>query len=220
MTAAIRRSEAAATGIQNAISFLQTQDGVLKTAGDILNRIAELATLAKDVTKSDTDKQNYDKEFVALREQLGNLEKTTFNGVNLFGTDGTSTLNVHISEDGQIEAEIHQAALQEAIQTILNAADDALSGDTLAIEDINEAITQVATLRAQNGGEASNLQFALSVLNINKTNLEAANSRIVDVDVAEESTRLARYNILVQSGTAMLAQANVSSQAALRLLGL
>jgi flagellin len=76
----------------------------------------------------------------------------------------------------------------------------------------------VATQRAQNGADTSRLNFAADLLATNKTNLEAANSRIVDVDVAYESTRFARNNILVQAGTSMLAQANASSQAALKLL--
>ena len=71
---------------------------------------------------------------------------------------------------------------------------------------------------AQNGAEQSRLGFAGELLTVNKANLEAASSRITDVDVASESTQLARWNILVQSGTAMLAQANQSAQTALKLL--
>jgi flagellin len=76
----------------------------------------------------------------------------------------------------------------------------------------------VATERAQNGAEQSRLGFAAELETVGKANMEAANSRIIDVDVAEESTQLARYNILVQSGTAMLAQANQSANIALKLL--
>jgi len=218
MTAAIRRTDATITNVSNAVSFLQTQDGVLKTVGDILNRIAELGTLARDVTKSAEDKQNYDKEFESLKTQLNNLVQSKFNGVNLFGTDANSKLTVYTSEDGSLSQTISQAGLADAISSITSAANNALSTNALSAEDIDAAITEVAKLRAQNGGETSNLNFTLSVLSINRTNLEAANSRIVDVDVAEESTRLARYSILVQAGTAMLAQANASSQVALRLL--
>ena len=75
-------------------------------------------------------------------------------------------------------------------------------------------------MRANNGAEQSRLTFAADMLAVNKTSLEAANSRIIDVDVAEESSRLSRFNILQQSGTAMLAQANQSSQSILRLISL
>ena len=87
-----------------------------------------------------------------------------------------------------------------------------------ATEESVDAIKAIGTDRASNGAFQSTLGFAAEVLAINKTNLEAANSRIIDVDVASESTQLARWNILVQSGTAMLAQANQSAQSTLRLL--
>ncbi|OIQ78983.1 flagellar filament 33 kDa core protein [mine drainage metagenome] len=90
---------------------------------------------------------------------------------------------------------------------------------SIQLSDITNAIQNVATMRATNGAEQSRLGFANDLLTTNKANLEQANSRITDVDVASESTQLARWNILVQSGTAMLSQANQSSQAALRLLG-
>ena len=90
--------------------------------------------------------------------------------------------------------------------------------DDLTLADLTATIQNVATFRAENGAEQSRLGFAGELLAINKANLEAASSRIVDVDVAAESTQLARWNTLVQAGTAMLAQANQSSQAVLRLL--
>ncbi|OIR13360.1 flagellar filament 33 kDa core protein [mine drainage metagenome] len=90
---------------------------------------------------------------------------------------------------------------------------------SIQLSDITNAIQNVATMRATNGAEQSRLGFANDLLTTNKANLEQANSRITDVDVASESTQLARWNILVQSGTAMLSQANQSSQAALKLLG-
>jgi len=93
-----------------------------------------------------------------------------------------------------------------------------LGNTTLTLSTITNAIQNVATMRAANGAEQSRLGFATELLTANKANLEAANSRIVDVDVAEESTQLARWNILVQSGTAMLSQANQSAQTALKLI--
>jgi flagellin len=87
-----------------------------------------------------------------------------------------------------------------------------------AVDSIQDAIQSLAELRANNGAEQSRLTFAADMLSVNKINLEAANSRIIDVDVATESSQLARFNILQQAGTAMLAQANQSSQSILRLL--
>ncbi|MCE9612550.1 MAG: hypothetical protein K8R23_20305 [Chthoniobacter sp.] len=211
MEAAIRRTDAAATNVANAVSFLQTQDGSLKTSGKILERIAELKTLSTDVTKSASDVANYNTEFTALKAELTNQATNTFNGVALFGG---GTLTVQTSEDGAQTLAVTQADLATNVTAITGAAN--LAAITTA--NISTAITNVATSRAQNGADSSRLGFSADMLAINKTNLEAANSRIVDVDVASESTKLARNNILVQAGSAMLAQANTSSQSALRLL--
>jgi flagellin len=87
-----------------------------------------------------------------------------------------------------------------------------------ALTAVKTAITQLATDRATIGAYQSRMNFTAEQLTVSKENLSAASSRIQDVDVAEESTQFARYNILVQSGTAMLAQANQLPQSALRLL--
>lgn len=211
LSAAINRTDATSTNVSNAVSFLQTQDGSLGTAAKVLDRISELKTLSTDVTKSATDVANYELEFDALKSQLTSLASGTFNGVSLFGG---GTLTVGTSEDGSQTLSISKADLTTNVTAVSSQAD--LSG--LSVANVTTAITAVATSRAQNGAETSRLGFAADVLATNRTNLEAANSRIIDVDVAYESTRLAKNNILVQAGTSMLAQANASSQAALRLL--
>jgi flagellin len=92
------------------------------------------------------------------------------------------------------------------------------TGAKAAISTITGALEALATLRATNGSEQVRLTFAADLLAVNKTNLEAANGRITDVDIASESANLARLNILQQAGTAMLAQANQANQSVLRLL--
>ncbi len=218
LSAAARRSGAAAINISNTISFLQTQDGVLKVAGKVLDRLGELKTLYADPTKNATDLANYDSEFNALQAQLTALSTETFNGRAVFGT---STLTVMVTEDGNTSSSVTLAARNLASTA---AGIGALVASTVAnlgqlnLTDVTTALQNVATFRAQNGAEQSRLTFATELLVVNKTNLEAANSRIIDVDVAQESTQLARWNTLVQAGTAMLAQANQSAQTALRLL--
>jgi flagellin len=214
MQAAIKRTDAASTNVANAASFLQTQDGALKNAGKVLERISELKTLSTDVTKSTGDVANYDAEFTALKAELVNTAGNKFNSIALFGS---STLTVGTSEDNSQSTTITQsnvASTTAGYGTVTAAVNLA----ALSVTNISDAINNVATMRAQNGAEASRLGFAADMLVTNKNNLEAANSRIVDVDVAEESTRLARNNILVQAGTAMLSQANASAQSALKLL--
>jgi flagellin len=213
LSAAAKRSAAAANNIGNAVSYLQTQDGVLKVAGKVLDRMSELRTLNDDPTKNSTDKANYDSEFQQLQDELTDLAAETFNGVALFGSSA-SALAVKVNDTTTLT--LSGKDLASDVSSVAGTGVGALG--TVALSSITTAIQSVATARAQNGAEQSRLGFASEVLTINKANLEAANSRIIDVDVATESTQLARWNILVQSGTAMLSQANQSAQTALRLI--
>ena len=230
MSASIRRTEATSANVGNAISFLQTQDGVLKTADKVLNRMSELATLAQDVTKSTNDLALYNTELDQLQGQLQLMVGEKFNGISLFSAgananslDSSSTLTVVTSHDGAQTVGITQADLQSVSVSVGSDANSGMNigsftGAQAAVTTIQAAIQDLATIRANNGAEQSRLTFAGDMLAVNKTNLEAANSRIIDVDVADESTKLARYNILQQAGTAMLAQANQSTQSILRLI--
>jgi len=217
LNAAAKRQGAALTNIDNAMSYLQTQDGALKVASKVLDRISELKTLYIDPTKNTSDLSNYDSEFTALQAQLTALTTEKFNGVNLFGT---TALTVSVTESGAstvIMAARDLANTGTGVGTI-TAAGVANLGTGLALAAITDAIQDVATFRAANGAEQSRLGFAAELLTTNKANLEAANSRITDVDVASESTQLARWNTLVQAGASMLVQANSSAQTALKLL--
>jgi flagellin len=216
MSAALKRTEATAINLSNAKSYLQTQDGAFKVADKVLSRMSELATLANDPTKNPGDIELYDKEFQNLILQLQSLATEKFNGVSLFGAG--PALKVSTSEDGSQTLDISQADIIGGdIAPVLNLTLTGASAptDTVAIQ---AAIQYLADLRAQNGAEESRVNFAMDMLKINAINLEAANSRIIDVDVAAESTQLARYQILQQAGTAMLAQANTSQQSLVRLL--
>ncbi len=215
ISAAAKRSGAVANNIGNAVSLLQTQDGALKVAGKVLDRISELKTLYTDPTKNATDLANYDSEFTALKAQLTAVAGETFNGKALFGT--SATFSVQVTEDGATAVSLAARDLTNTSSGV-GAVSGAANLGALALTDITSAIQNVATFRAQNGAEQSRLGFASELITVNKANLEAASSRIIDVDVASESTQLARWNTLVQAGTAMLAQANGSAQTALRLL--
>ncbi|WP_404423998.1 flagellin [Nibricoccus sp. IMCC34717] len=216
LNAAAKRQGAAEANIGNSISYLQTQDGALKVAAKVLDRISELKTMYADPTKNTSDLANYDSEFTALTAQLTAIGAETFNGINLFGS---SSLTVSTTEDGNTTSAVTVAARSLTSSTAGVGA--VTAGTTLAnvtLASITGAIQNVATFRAQNGAEQSRLSFSSELLVTNKANLEAATSRIIDVDVAKESTQLARWNTLVQAGTAMLSQANQSAQTALRLL--
>jgi flagellin len=225
LSAASKRQGAVANNVGNAVSFLQTQDGALKVAGKILDRMSELKTLYEDATKNSSDQANYDTEFKALSKQLESITSEKFNGISLFASAGNNK-TIYATEDLSTGTSVTITARDLAstgtgvgVLSVGGNKSMASTSDGITLDVIKTAIENVATMRANNGAEQSRLGFAGELLTVNKANLEAANSRITDVDVAQESTQLARWNILVQSGTAMLAQANQTPQNALRLLG-
>ena len=214
LSASIRRTEATQANVNNALSFLQTQDGVLKNADSIVSRVSELAALGTDVTKSTNDLALYQTEVASLIAALDDMATEEFNGIPLLDA---SSLTVYTSQDAAQSVTITAADL--ATEVDLSSVDvSSNTGAQAAISTITAAIENLATLRATNGSEQSRLTFAADMLAVNKNNLEAANGRITDVDIASESANLARLSILQQAGTAMLAQANQSSQSLLRLL--
>ena len=330
LSATAKRSGSAATNLNNAVSILQNQDGALKVAGKIVERISELQSLYNDSTKSSDDKALYDIEFTALRGQLTSLSQEKFNGVNLFGSTSTSIITsaagdqsltitakglnstgaagtkstatssadftVPVSQNGtltingvsisilttdtvqQIKDKINAAASPANVvaTTVAGAGPDlklqltnlyygttvpTITGDAQLLTDlklaapvtaagtadtrdnvklliaatslgntsvsgVNSSLNTVllaaqndlASYRANNGAEQSGLSFASELLVLNRTNLEAAVGRIVDVDVADESTQLAKWTTLTQAGTAMLAQANQATSLVLKLI--
>jgi len=235
LSASIRRTEATQANVNNALSYLETQDGVLKTAEKVVSRMSELIQLAADVTKSTTDTALYKTEYQSLQSQLGSMLGEQFNGINLFTAGGgdvgidNASLQVVTSQDGDQKIDISKLDLGAVGGFVGTASGNAgeidpadaftsATGAAAAISNITLAIQTLAELRATNGSEQVRLTFAADMLAINKTNLEAANGRITDVDIASESANLARLNILQQAGTAMLAQANQANQSVLRLL--
>ncbi len=238
LDAQARRVKAATTNVQNAISYVQTADGFMSGMTKILSRMSELAILAKDVTKNPTDIALYQQEFVALQDQLratiggttsdigGSADVDTplgaFNGIVLFGST-TGGLDVTIGQAVGQEMTIADTNLRTGgmLAIIAQGSSGVYSLDSTdsdAIQKITDAIQHVATQRATLGAAQSRLELASTTLNVEYENLSSAISRIRDVDVAEESTQYAKYGILVQSGTAMLAQANQTPKTVLQLL--
>ena len=262
LNASISRLSGAQNNLQNSISYLEVQDGILEGAGKILNRMNELKGLAsQDPMKSAQDIASYDNEFRDLQVQLFQMSEQTFNGVSLFAnyaingttesvfrTDSTNnTISIHTSPDGSngSKLSLHKAALlgaltldasdlsAQAFSTANNAAGagtggtfsfaaststDAMTLDKVSSAVFEQALSNIAFLRAQVGGSMSRVTFSAENIAAQKTNMKAALGRIVDVDIAEESTELAKYNILTQASAAMLAQANTNADVALMLL--
>ena len=208
--AQINRTEAIRSNIGNAISFKQTQDGYLSKVSKALDRMSELATLAQDGTKSTDDVDLYGKEYTTLKAYVVDIQSQTFNGVSLFAGGDLNVL--------QSDATGGAAFVSVGVTLSTATASIGTVSASIATSSVKDAINFVATSRAQIGADLSRMMMTNDHLSVLSENLSASVSRIKDVDVASESARYAKYNILVQSGTAMLAQANSLPQSALRLL--
>jgi flagellin len=274
-----KRTEAVLNNHQNALSFLQVQDGALETVGKVVNRMGELRTMAADVTKNTSDIENYSKEFRELQSQLNQVRLQKFNGISLFavtgGTSNSGTLysntsatynyedstgaqqtesysafsrviSTHpsgISSEGSISLNVTNLTFVLTVGGIesgassvnligldstgtaspssgsgINASGFVDSITEISIAQFTQVIEKIADARAENGAEQQRLNQSYELHQVNLVNIEAAHGRIMDVDVALESTRFAKNNVLVQASASMTAQANQLTQVALTLL--
>jgi flagellin-like hook-associated protein FlgL len=291
LDSSMKRTEAVLNNQQNALSFLQVQDGALESVGNIVSRMAELRTMAADITKNTSDVENYSKEFRELQVQLSQIQKEKFNGVSLFTSNHTvnaadsaayrmeNKTYDHINEFGQTEDKTYASRSLELLthpsgqsadgsislngvnlQWILSLDNESSQPGGAAVRysnhnlggmngtffggsnadsaatalDVSEGLFQdiskvsiyqfthiiekIADARAENGAEQQRVQQSYDFHSTNLVNLEAAHGRIMDVDVALESTRFAKHNVLVQASASMTAQANQLTQVALTLL--
>ena len=323
LQSSVKRTEAALNNHQNALSFLQVQDGVLEVVGEIVGRMAELRTMAADVSKNTADIENYSKEFLELQDQLNQMKRQKFNGVELFaveqewdqmqgvnkeqllingvdyrGNEGASSIgtkNTYEYFDNPVQGNRTNASFDKyefqlftapsgeaadgniklniinlqmllgikdpsaidsdlSIATAVGSAPPTLSiGATLnlggfnqpdlsagaidesdkltnngsgyikditeiSVEEFTKIIEKIADVRAENGAEQQRVNQSMRLQQNNLVNLEAAHGRIMDTDVALESTRLARQSVKVQASAAMVAQANQMTSVALTLL--
>lgn len=210
------RMEADARGltvaIRNAsdgISFGQTADGALGTVAEILQRMRELAVQSLNGTISNTERAYLDEEFGQLDDQITALQDAaTLNNTSVF-----STFSFQV---GTTSAQTLSATFTSVAATGGTVATS--GGATTALASIDTALDAVAAARAEAGGVMGALQFRIQQLETSRENQYAARSRIMDADFASETANLTRAQILQQSGTAMVAQANAIPQNVLTLL--
>jgi flagellin len=219
MTAQIRGMSQAIRNANDGMSMAQTADGALDEVTNMLQRIRELAVQASSGTYSDDDRENLQTEVDELAAQIGDIQANTkFNGVALFtgsaGSGGTVTIQTGSSADDTVDMDFEELDLGDVDDIDLTSASDAQD----ALEDIDDLLKDVATKRASLGAAQSRLTSVVNNLTSNVTNLSDARSRIEDADFGAETSNLAKAQILAQASTAMLAQANQSSQYVLSLL--
>ena len=305
----LTRTEAVRHNVQNGLSYLQVQDGAMSTIAKVVDRMAELRTMASDITKNTQDVENYSKEFIELQRQLNQVRREKFNGISLFAVSRTAAVNTPPDLRPQLSKNLSAVddmgnTYQSFSRQILTTADGVEADGNVSLNVINlqyvlslggidgrfitdntkthinnrktatgvgnsdtngqnifinlgnvndgnkddlsnataenevytsdgflksimfvsvgsfmQVIERIADARAENGAEQSRLGMVDELLMQNQTNLEAAHGRIMDADIALESSRFARQNVLVQSSAAMVAQANQLTSIALQLLG-
>ena len=228
------QSRIASQAIRNTndgISTIAIADGALGEVGNILARLAELASQSANGTLSTTQRSVVSNEFVALSSEIERISQVTeFNGIKLLS--GTNTITIQVGTGSGTSSQIGYTNQLATLQGIglgngsgaltysINGASDAAAATAarLALDAVYAAIYSVGASRGILGGVESRLSTAINNLGVTRENLVAAESRIRDVDVAEEAANLTRLNILQQAGTAVLAQANQLPSLALQLL--
>jgi flagellin len=232
LRANIRVSQVAVRNANDGISSIAIADASLNDIGNVLTRMAELAEQSSSGTFSITQRSALSSEFVALASEIERIATVTeFNGVKLLS--GNQTLVLQVGFNSTSTSQITFAGVQGTLQALglapagssglsysLNGTSLDLGGSNsrLALDAINNAIGTLAANRGVLGAAESRLRVSISNLSIARENLAAAESRIRDVDVAEEAAELTRLNILQQAGASILGQANQAPQLALSLL--
>jgi flagellin len=221
MTAQIRGMNQGVRNANDGISMAQTAEGALDEVTNNLQRMRELAVQKTNGTYSTDDITNITAEQNALAAQITNvLTNTKFNGQNLFtgtaGTSGAVSIQAGANASDAISLNLGSNLVTDTNITAVVASGASVSGATLANYD--SAINAISSRRATLGAAQNQLQSAVNNLTSNSTNLSDAQSRIQDTDFSSETTALAKAQILSQASTAMLSQANQSSQSVLKLL--
>ena len=220
----------AARNAQDAVSVIQTSESALNESAAIVTRLRELTVQAASDGLGSTERKYLAKEVNALSSELGRISKTTeFNNRKLLSGDSTLQFQVGIRGDATndvIKVEMKGAGLSGLGMASTAAKFESYATKTTAATDyqgllteLDNALNTISNNRATLGATANRLQSAQNTLAIAMESAKQANSRIRDVDVAEESSKMSANQVLVQAGVSMLAQANQSPLAALKLLG-
>ena len=223
----VRGLNQAARNAQDGISLIQTAEGAMSEAHNILARMRELAVQAANDTITNTDRTNLNTEFTSLLAEIDRIANSTqFNGVAVL-TGGSTAMNLQIGANtdsggdnvftlnitpaGSFYASVLSPTMSDMGVTTQSIAN-------LAISSLDYAINKVSTARTQIGSMQSRLESATRTLGVASENAAAANSRIADADVAASMSELVRAQILQQAGVSVLAQANQAPSLVLQLL--
>jgi flagellin len=221
LKAQVRSLTQAERNANDGISFVQVAEGGLNEIGNMLIRMRELGIQAASDTIGDTERGFIDKEVQSLKQEVDRISSvTTFNGTPLLNGEAGRDLHFHVGsrKDDRIIFKPDNYNVKSSELGISSLDYRSADGAREALDSIDGAIAKVSGARAELGANQNKLQATVGNLGIQKENLVAARSRIMDTDVATETSNLVKGNILQQAGISVLAQANMAPTAALKLV--
>lgn len=223
LRAQIRGFKQARRNGQDGISLVQVTEGGLNEISNMLIRLRELAIQAASDTIGDTERQFVDREFQAMKQEIDRIANITqFNGTPLLnGKAGIFEIQVGTHNNPILDRVVYNGERADASLDALKLGGESTAtkqGAQLTLSVIDDALVRVNSIRADLGAMQNRLQSTINNLAISEENLASANSRIRDTDMAEETSEMTKQNILMQSGVAVLGQANSTNQSALKLL--
>ena len=221
MRAQITGLETAQKNANDAISLVQTAEGALTEVHSMLNRMVELSLQSANGTyQDDVDRENIQAEVDSLLSEINRIsEATNFNGINLLdGSYNNQTLQIGDTSDSFNQLTVAINGTSAASLGIDGLDVSTQAGASAAVQTIKDAINSVSSIRGNLGAIQNRLEHTINNLSVQTENITAAESRIRDVDMANEMMAYTKNNILVQSAQAMLAQANTIPQGVLQLL--
>jgi flagellin len=234
MRSQIRGLERASKNAQDGISFIQATEGYLQESQDIIQRLRELAVQASNGIYSAEDRMQIQVEVSQLVDEIDRIAShAQFNGMNLltgrFARDGgenvvTGSMWFHIGANMDQRVQVYIGTMTSKALGVKNIGDNEIisyetpDGSNRAIGTLDEALKKVNKQRADLGAYQNRLEHAVRGISVGAENLQAAESRIRDADMANEMVGYTKNRILSQAGNAMLAQANQNTQQVLQLL--
>jgi flagellin len=214
----VRGTQVAQRNSQDGVSLVQTAEGALSETTNILQRIRELAVQSANGTQSTNNRVALNSEVQQLLAQIDDIaQDTDFNGIRVLSAAQTVTLQAGANQGQTLTITTSGAQTRELGVSAVAVSTVALA--VTAISTIDFAIRSVNTLRSTLGAFQNRLEFTINTLAIQEENAAASESAIRDADIAQETIRFTRNQILVSAGTSVLAQANIVPQTALQLLG-
>jgi flagellin len=224
LKAHIRGLRQAKRNAQDGVSLIQVSEGGLNEISNILIRLRELSIQAASDTIGDIERSFTDREFQSLKQEIDRIANVTeFNGTPLLnGKAGVFEIQVGVHNNPILDRVVYDGERADSSLDTLKLGGESVAtkqGAQLSLSILDDALVRVNSIRADLGALQNRLQSTISSQAISDENLSAANSRIRDADMAEEVSEMTKYNILMQSGVAVLGHANNTASSALKLLG-